>query len=192
MNREITSRLVDEIIRLGALGASLSAAMVAPNAIQALDKPLRKLFARLDQHEQVREVQRVIRYMKQKGLLAGSYEHGLQLTRKAKERLIRNELETLSVTPQKTWDKRWRIILYDIPERQKSARDALGTQLLRIGCFQLQKSTWITPFPCRDDIVKICTHYDIDTYVTYFEALNLDNEKALLSRFKRRYPSTRF
>lgn len=192
MARGNTSKIVDEIIRLGAFGTTLTAALIAPNIVRTLDAPLQKLFSALDDREQQREVQRVIRYMKQKGLLAGSYEHGMQLSEKARQRLAKMELENIHIRPQEIWDKRWRIILYDIPEHKKSARDALSSRLLQYGCFQLQKSTWITPFPCRDGIETLSSHYKIDQYITYFEALNLDNEHVLLARFKKKYPNTNF
>ncbi|QQS17904.1 hypothetical protein IPL68_04565 [Candidatus Saccharibacteria bacterium] len=56
--------------------------------------------------------------MKQQGLLAGSYEHGLQLTRKAQGRLERIEIDSITVTPTTVWDGLWRIIIYDIPEEK--------------------------------------------------------------------------
>lgn len=192
MNRELTKKLIDELIRFGAFGVALSAAVVAPNIMQALDGPLRKLFDRLDAREKEREIQRVIRYMKQQGLLAGSYEHGLQLTEKARKRLAKADFESLRVEPQITWDKRWRIIIYDIPEDHKSARNALAGRLRSFGCFQLQKSTWITPFPCRDGVATLAAHYDVDENITYFEAINLDNEKVLKKRFQKKYPATQF
>ncbi|MFZ1249630.1 MAG: hypothetical protein WAQ24_04915 [Candidatus Saccharimonadales bacterium] len=196
ITREITSKIIDEIIRYGVLGAVVTTGLLTPGILQALDKPFGKLIKILDTREYERqarrETQRVIRYMKQQGLLAGNYEHGLQVTEKARKRLARSEFRDRQVRALQQWDGYWRIVLYDVPEDQKSARDALGHQLRRFGCFQLQKSTWITPFPCRDDIVQISTHYGVDSYVTYFEAVNLDNEKVLLARFKKRYPATKF
>lgn len=196
MNRDVTSKIVDEIIRFGALGTLITAAAVAPNIVQVFGKPLAKLSKRLDEREYERnirrETQRVIRYMKQNGYLAGDYEHGLQLTNKARKRLEKVEFDSMHTTPQKRWDKKWRIVIYDVPQNQKSARDALASCLRRYGYFQLQKSTWITPFPCRDDIAAIAAHFGVDNFVTYFEAVHLDNQRVLISRFKRKYPETSF
>ena len=196
VSRDISTKIIDEIIRYGAFGALITAAFVAPNILQVLGKPFGKLVDMLDQRDYERQVkreaQRVIRYMKQRGYLAGDYEHGLQLTEKARQRLAKIAFRDMHVTPTQVWDRRWRIILYDVPEDQKSARDALGSTLRRFGCFQLQKSVWITPFSCREEITQIAAHHHVDTYVTYFEAINLDNEKVLLKRFRKRYPGTQF
>lgn len=191
-DRDITGKVIDEIIRFGATGATLAASAIAPSMLLVLHKPLLKLYGQLDEKERKREVMRVVYYMKARGYLAGDYEYGLQITDKARKRLLKTDIAKLRVTPQHVWDKRWRIIIYDIPEKSKGARDALTTHLRSFGCFQLQKSTWITPFPCRDSIEVLTSHYGVDEYVTYFEAINLDNERVLIARFKRKYKATKF
>ena len=187
-----TSKIIDEILLFGVTGTALAGGLLAPNLLIALDKPLRKFWKHLDQREKERELQRVIYGMKAHGYLAGEYEHGLQLTQKAKDRLLQIEFDSLAVEPQSVWDKQWRIVIYDIPEARKAARNALTEKLRIYGCFQLQKSTWITPFPCRKDIAAIAANYDVDSYVTYFEATNLDNAAPLIKRFQKKYPHTKF
>lgn len=193
---QYTSKIVDEIIRFGAFGTVITAVAVAPNLAQVLSRPLNRLGRKLDERDELRsrekEVQRVIRYMKQQGLLAGEYEHGLQLTNKGRKRLERIALDSLAVHATKVWDKKWRIIIYDIPETHRAARDAFWARLHRLGCFQLQKSTWISPFDCRQEIATLAAHHAVDPYVTYFEAINLDNQKILIARFKKNYPETQF
>lgn len=187
-----TAKLIDEVIRFGAYASVAAATILTPNILRVLDKGLRKLDKRLDARERVRESLRIVEYMKQQGLLAGDYEHGLALTTRARKRLEKIELQDLRIHSQRHWDGTWRIVIYDIPERKKSARDALGSLLHQIGCFQLQKSTWITPFPCEAEVQTICAHYDIDLYVSYFEARQLKNAQPLINRFRKKYPSTIF
>lgn len=188
----MTSKVVDEILRYGALGGLIGSVVIAPGMARALDAPLRKLWHGLDERDRERRLQQVIYKMKENGYLAGQYEHGLQITEKAKRRIAKIDLDSLMAKPQPHWDKLWRVIIYDIPEERKVARNALASRLRQYGCFQLQKSTWITPFPCRNDIVAITTQYNIANYVTYFEATHLDNAGPLLRRFHKKYPSTKF
>ncbi len=188
----MTSKLVDEVLRFSALGVMVGTMLIAPNAVQALDKPIKLLCKSLSERERAREAMRVVRYMKQKGYLVGSYEHGLQLTEKAQKRLKRIELDDIIITARQHWDKRWRIILYDIPEQKRKARRVISCELRRIGCFQLQESAWISPFPCRQEVSTIAAHVEVSQYLSYFEAINLDNEPAMLRRFKEKYKTTRF
>ncbi len=44
------------------------------------------------------------------------------------------------------WDGRWRGIVFDIPEKKRVVRDFLRRYLHELGCYQLQKSIWITPY----------------------------------------------
>lgn len=188
----VTSQLVDEVLRFGALAALGTATIFAPNAVQFLDKPLRALDHTLTKREREREAMRVIRYMKQKGYLAGDYEHGLQLTSRSQKRLAKIELQNLVIQPLNQWDKRWRMAVYDIPESHRHARRALSIELRRIGCFQLQKSTWITPFPCREEITTLAAHFEVAENVSYFEVINLENEAPLKKAFQKKYPETTF
>ncbi len=187
-----TAKLVDEIVRFSAYASVAAATMLAPNILQVLDKGLRKLDKTLDAREREREALRIIAYMKQRGLLAGDYKHGLEITAKARKRLEKIELDELRIVSQPRWDGLWRIVIYDIPEKNKYARDSLGSLLRQIGCFQLQRSTWITPFPCATELETICARYEVEQYVSYFEAKQLSNAKVLISRFRKKYPTTHF
>lgn len=174
------------------MGGIIAGTAVAPNLPIALEKPLRRLLKHLDKRECQREYQRIVYNLKAQGYLAGDYEHGLQLTDKARARLAQREADIHPIHSQKSWDHQWRIIIYDIPEKSKSARNALAHILRTIGCFQLQKSAWITPFPCRKDIETIAAKYEVDQHITYFETTSLDNAKPLMRRFQKKYPQTRF
>ncbi len=185
------SAIVDGVLRVIAYSSSASA-IVAPNIVMALDKPLAKLDATLDARKRTREVMRAIYYMKSRGYLAGDYEHGLELTAKAKRRLRRIDLENAAIVPSKRWDHVWRIVIYDIPEVRAGARQMVASYLRNIGCFQLQKSTWITPFECREAIEAIAMHAECEEYITYFEASYIANERVLIQRFAKKYPATIF
>ena len=187
-----TEKIIDEILRYGVTSAALGAAFVAPNILIGLKKPIEKLYEHLDDRERKREVMRVIYYMKNRGYLAGDYEFGLQLTDRAKELLRKRDIEKLETTPQSVWDKRWRIICYDIPVSHSGARRALQEKLHKYGCFHLQSSVLITPFPCLEDIKAIAATYDVSDYISYFEATGLMNEAVLIRRFQKRFPHTKF
>lgn len=191
-DRETTSEIIDEILRYAVTGTALAASLALPGLIVGLRKPLEKFLSHLDTRERERELRRIIYKMREQGLLAGSYEHGLQLTQKARKRLDKLSLTDLHAQPVDVWDGRWRIILYDLPKNKDSGRHALVSCLRSYGCLPLQKSTWITPFPCRKDIETICAQFGVDTYVTYFEAVSLDNERVMIDLFRRKYPGTDF
>lgn len=189
---ERSGELVNSMIRFVAAATALSVAVTLPGMAKELDNLLKALDTRLDERERQQKIRRTIYYMKSRGLLAGEYEHGLHLTDKAKRRLEQVELDDVTIQPATVWDGKWHITIYDIPEEYRQARASLTARLRQIGCFQLQKSAWITPFECREIIEAICTRYGIDRYVTYFQVIELANDQALLKRFAKKYPGINF
>lgn len=184
--------MIDEIIRFGTTVGVVAVGMALPNLLLALDKPLKKLNKTLNEREREREARRIIYYMKERGYLVGDYDHGLQITDKARKRYAKSQEEKLLIKPQDVWDHHWRIIIYDIPETHAGARHAFLRELRQYGCVLLQRSVMITAFPCLEDIETIASQLRIDQYVTFFEAQNLANEKLLIERFKKQFPNTKF
>ena len=190
--KDVRAKIIDEIIRYGASGTVLTMGVLLPGSIIGLSKPLEVLIDTLDKRERERELRTIVYRMKERGLLAGDYRHGLQVTEKARKRLEKMDMENLRLKATSVWDGHWRIVIYDIPEEYASARRELQSHLLRYGCVMMQKSAWITPFPCRDDIVALSAHYNVDRFITYFEAVYLDNAPEMVIRFKKRFPDTVF
>lgn len=181
---DTTSAIIDNLLKLGVMTTVLSAGIVAPNLILALDKPLQKYLKTLDKRAQEREMRRIVSYMKNRDLIKGDYEHGLSVTEKGQKRLSSNEFAKLKIRQPMKWDKKWRIIFFDIPEQHKSGRDALTHKLKQIGFIQLQRSIWIHPHPCREVITKITSHYKIANYVSCIKTDHIDNQEKLIIKFK--------
>ncbi len=186
------SAIVDSIIRVGAYAGAVAAACVAPNIVQAIDKPLAALDKSLDERKRRRMIMETVYYMKSRGYLVGDYEHGLQLTDKSRKRLRAMQIRQLQVVVPHRWDGLWRVIFYDVPEKQRSSRQLLSSTLRSVGCYQIQKSVWVTPFDCREVVEGIAMEGKIDQFVTYIEATYLANAGPLLKRFIKKYPAVSF
>lgn len=187
MNEVKSSEVIDNLLRFAVAGGVLTVAVLAPNAITMLDKPTRAYFKKLDERSKQREFKRLLYYMKQRDYIkprAGGYDHGIIITKKGREYLSRTDLEQLSISRPKQWDKQWRIVFFDIPERYKAGRKQLAYKLKQIGFYQLQRSVWVHPFPCRPEIEFITATYEVQKYVSYIEAGTIDSEHLLIERFK--------
>jgi len=90
----------------------------------------------------------------------------------------------LSIKKPPIWDKRWRIIIYDIPDKKKAVRDALRYKLNELGFKEWQKSVFIHPYPCQEEINFIVELFDVRPYVRYAELINPTNEAELKLYFK--------
>ncbi|HXY18222.1 MAG TPA: hypothetical protein VEH48_02265 [Candidatus Nitrosopolaris sp.] len=178
-----TSAITDNILRILAVSGVAATALVAPNLLIALDKPLRKYLGRLDERARQRELSRVINYMRSQGLIKDDYRHGLRITAKGRRRMQRVNFAKLRVPKPEQWDQRWRLVFFDIPEERKTGRDALIRKLKQLDFYQLQRSVWVHPFPCRPIIEKVADAYQVDKFVTYVETTYIDNQAELAKIF---------
>jgi len=106
----------------------------------------------------------------------------LILTEKGKQKVLRYDLEKMRIKFMR-WDGKWRMVLFDIPERQKPARDALRNKLKRLGFFEFQKSIFVHPFDCEDEINFLAEFFQIKPYVRYGIVEKIDNELHLKRHF---------
>ena len=150
-----TAAIIDNVLLIAVSGAAIGAAVIAPNVIQALDKPLQKYLDGFDKRGQKREWQRIVAHMKRQGLISiptEDYEHGVRITSRGRARAEKARIEGLSIKKPRKWDKKWRFVLFDIPETRKVSRDTLTEKLRSLGFRQLQRSVWLHPYPCREEI----------------------------------------
>lgn len=183
----MTGAVVDGVLRFIATGGFVTASLVLPNASQIFDKPLDKIFKGLDERSRKREMRRIIYYMKQRGLVAyqaRDYEHGIQITRKGQERLRQKNYNELSVPSPEIWDKKWRLVFFDIPYEASKNRNRLTAKLRQLGYQPLQKSIWIHPYPSRAQIEVVSEKLRLRKYITYVEINEIDSDAKLRSRFK--------
>jgi len=92
------------------------------------------------------------------------------ITEKGKQHLKRLEFHELELTRGNSWDGKWRLILFDIPEPRKRSRDALRRKLKELGCHELQKSVFAWPYDCRKEIGFVTDFFRLRPHVVYAES----------------------
>jgi DNA-binding transcriptional regulator PaaX len=105
------------------------------------------------------------------------------LTDKGKKKALTYNLEKMKIKKSKKWDKKWRVVLFDIPENKKRIRDALRYHLRRLEFYEFQKSVFIYPYDCKDEIDYVIEFYDIRKFVRFIVADFIDNELHLKKHF---------
>jgi hypothetical protein len=91
-----------------------------------------------------------------------------------KERVRRFNAEALAIAKPKRWDGKWRIVCFDIPKAKKKEREVLRFQLKLLGFYQFQKSVFVHPYPCGDEIDFLIELYDLRLYVRQIVAVDID------------------
>jgi DNA-binding transcriptional regulator PaaX len=131
-------------------------------------------------------VQRTMNGMKANGLLVRQIKNGeevLVVTDKGKEEAWSALNDNMRISKQKKWDKKWRIVTFDIPETKLRIRREVSHKLKDIGMEAIQNSVFITPYPCKNEIDKITGHYGISKFFIYLETNYIESNKDLLKKF---------
>lgn len=76
----------------------------------------------------------------------------ISLTEKGKKKAGIFQINNLKVEKPKKWDRKWRVVIFDISELKKINREAFRGKLKELGFYQLQKSVWAHPYDCRAEI----------------------------------------
>lgn len=105
------------------------------------------------------------------------------LTEKGKKHALRFNFEEMKIQEPNTWDGKWRAVFFDIPEKKRGIRDALRNKLRDLKFYELQKSVFIHPFPCKDEVDFIVEFFNARNFVRYAEMANLTNEAHLKLHF---------
>lgn len=174
-----TKRLVNQALKfIGEHGFS-GVSMSATSAVSALSTSLN-----LDQTISTKLINELRRQA-----LAEIKSHkdqvSFRLTPKGLHRLQQSLIGELAIRTQETWDRHWRIIMFDVPTRHNRQRTLLTTQLKRMGFVLLRDSTWAYPYPCFSQLDQLVRFCNLAQFVTYAEVTKLDNisHKRLLRSF---------
>ena len=98
------------------------------------------------------------------------------LTDHGKKKALTYNLDTIQIKKPSRWDGQWRMILFDIPEKHKKAREAFREMLKNLEFCEFQKSVFIHPYECQNELDYIIEFFQLRSYVRTITAAKLDNE----------------
>ena len=105
------------------------------------------------------------------------------LTEFGKKHALTYQIDAITISPMNKWDRKWRIVMFDVPEKHKRARDALSRSLKRMGFAQLQKSVFVHPFECSKVTMFVAEFFNVRQYIRHVLADHIDNEALLKKKF---------
>jgi len=79
-----------------------------------------------------------------------------------------------------TWDKKWRVISYEIPESKREIRDRLRREMQGWGLGPWHRSFWLTPHPIIPELNKLVSGRTEEQYIQAFESDHVFGDKNLL------------
>ena len=155
----------------------LSIGLIAPNVMGAMSKM--GILPKLRQREYISSS--AIKLVK-RGLL--KFENGsYRLTVEGEKVLRRWQLSNHELKESRKWDGKWRMIIFDIPEKKRGIRKQVATLFNQAGFYRLQDSVWIYPYDCEDVIGLLKTDFGVGKEILYVIANEIENDCHLRHEF---------
>lgn len=93
------------------------------------------------------------------------------------------EKAKLNNAKKKRWNGRWRVVIFDIPERRRQTRDRLRIVMRETGFVRLQDSVWVFPYDCEDFVSLLKAELKIGSAILYMVVEQIENDKHLRAHF---------
>ncbi len=179
-----TGAVINGILKVLVVAGMAGTAVIAPNAVQ-LGEPILKY---LDKRGRKKELNRVLKYMDQRSLSNFKELPDGQLivtiTEKGRRRVEKINFDEMRIDQPVKWDRKWRLVMFDIPEFRRKYRSAFSRKLRSLGLYQMQKSVWVCPYPCLREIQITKQVLGIpDVELAFAELSFIDREVELRKHF---------
>jgi DNA-binding transcriptional regulator PaaX len=162
------------------VGGLLGVAVVAPNALQLLT------YTNQNRSAYAWRANAALARLVAHGYVAWHEENGkkyARITSLGESFLIKFSEKPRSTSVPKKWDQKWRMVIFDVPERRRTARNQLRAMLASVGFVQLQGSVWVYPYDSEDVVTLIKTQFVLGREVLYAVVEELEGDTRLRKRF---------
>lgn len=126
--------------------------------------------------------------LKKRGFINIQYRNGqiyISLTKEGRKKAGWLQINSLKIKKPKKWDKKWRLIAFDISQPKLIYREALRGKLKELGFYKFQKSIWIHPYNCKDEIGLLKRFFGFsDNEVRFILAEKIGDDKKAREIFK--------
>lgn len=115
---------------------------------------------------------KTIERLKKRGFIDFVNEEKLviKLTESGRNKALVAKIKTFK---EEDWDGKWRIVSFDIPEKQRAFRDLLRYKLKEWGFSKFQNSVWRSKIDCAEQFKNIIDGLGIGKWVKVIESDSL-------------------
>lgn len=106
-----------------------------------------------------------------------------EITQKGREKIAWDKIDEVTKRKTGNWDGYLRIVMFDVPEAKKSTREVVRKKLESIGFIQEQKSVFIYPFECKEEIDAISYFCSSSTYLKYLVVQIIEGQEEIIKKF---------
>lgn len=174
---------VKDVLKLLVAGAILTTTVLFPG-IAALGPLIREVQRRQEEKEWERfnlwRLRQVIKRLEKQKIV--EIDDGVvKITYKGKLKVLKFDLENMEL--KKKTDGRWRLIIYDIANLRKPQRELFRLMLKKLQFLRVQKSVYLTPFVCDDEIEYLRQVFGVRNEVLVIKVSSFENDDAYRKYF---------
>lgn len=155
MQPDSQKKLTLQVLEVLAVGAFIATVIAFPGLALLFQNRTRRFKTLPPQ-----QFKKTLWYLSNKGFVkiqqAGN-RNILRITNQGKARLKNYNFEHLTIPHPQTWDKKWRLVIFDIPESRKTAREFFRRKLQALNFYPVQKSVYAFPFECASEVDLVAT-----------------------------------
>ena len=108
----------------------------------------------------------------------------VRITKHGLVRALTYELDTMRIIQPKRWDKKWRLVIFDIPDKYKRMRDVFRMRLRQLGLLEFQESAYIFPYACFNEVEFLREIYGVAIKVQYLLVEKVEDDVSLKRHFQ--------
>ncbi|TSC95223.1 MAG: phenylacetic acid degradation operon negative regulatory protein [Parcubacteria group bacterium Licking1014_1] len=148
--RKPRSEIVKDVLSLAALTGIICIAATSPYFIVNILKSYNRF--RKYKKEKIQDAFYNLRKQGDIEIIKKNHQIYISLTNKGKKRAKWLQINNLKIKRPNKWDKKWRIVIFDIAQLKRFYREAFRGKLKELDFQPLQKSVWVCPFDCRKEV----------------------------------------
>ncbi|MBI2040295.1 hypothetical protein HYT18_04415 [Candidatus Microgenomates bacterium] len=180
---------IREVLKLVGAGAFLAATIAIPNLPLAL-KPFlnykRKNEMKAWKRFNIPYLKRAIQRLEKQKLVEIDVQDGIQIvkiTNQGRQKIIKFALDELEIKKPKIWDRKWRLISFDLPEKLVRIRKILVEYLIAWGFYPLHKSVYLHVYPCLKEVDFLREYLGVSKYIRVFVVSTVENDEIFKDYF---------
>ena len=180
MDKYERGELAKEILKGLAMGGFIVMCLAMPNLVQVVD-----LFKPGNSRDRYR-VRQAIRGLQKKNMVRIRNRNGhevMEITTEGKKKVLDYDFDEMKLNVRQKWDGKWRLVMFDIPETRKGSRNIVSSKIKEIGMYPIQKSVFIFPHSCRDEIDFVGEVTGVRKNIIYIEATHIDGDEKAREHF---------
>lgn len=180
------SDIVKDILKCLAVAGLVTVAASSPTFVRSLTKIVFKELTKKKRYSSKQFSSAFYRLKKEECIVfeKRNKQIYIRLTPKGKTKAGWMQIDDLKISKPRQWDKKWRLVMFDITQPKKIYREALRGKLKQLGFCQFQKSVWIHAFDCQDELALLKDFFGLqDSELRLVTAVDIGKEDDLKGEF---------